>query len=523
MPNNCVRTVYIHAGLHKTGTSSIQATLAANKIFLEQNSVYYPTEMAINHSEFLIPMFEDSPSEYYLEKARGLPSEVIVKEYEKKKEALKNELSALDVNILVLSGEDISGMDEKALRRLKSFLKDIFPQASVQLVLCLREPADYLASALQQSIKTGFCSSRPYANKKIHFRILLEKFSGIFGLDNLVVYDFEVAKQHKQGLVGYFLEAVLGFHQTDILNVRILRDNDSVSDVAVNIFKYINELTESSTYAKGSDNGTLHYERYLNDTYPLWGLTGKKYKLDKNYVLQLYDDLEAELSWLRGTLHIDYNFSNASYIDKVYEIPETLFEESKKAFPKLSRIVRKAFYEYVLNEEKVRSEDEKRRLEQVRKWIEQHYKATAAISMADLKTVLNDEMQACKDFFVYFKIEGKQSYQLYYQLSHYLKRLGEHGAAKAMLQHHYEKNPYYNDAWEQCGWVTYKFRIKEVLKNIFRKKSFTSWLYESREAHQKFREVFGLHSCTEKELNSQVAAFLKHHRVELKRLTDAEL
>ena len=518
MTNNKIKKIYIHIGLHKTGTSSIQATLAKNKFLLKNNSIYYPTQFGINHSEFLVPMFMDNPSEYYLEKTKKISNEIIEKEYEHKRELLKSELLKTDAEVLVFSGEDISGMLALELKKLNVFLKDIFPSAEIKIVSCFREPADYVSSALQQSIKTGFCSVRPYEYKNIHYQMLIEKFNSIFDISNVIIYDFEIAKKHSRGLVGYFLENILQVKDINNSNINILRDNDSVSDITVNICGFINRVSESDTFAKGEGNGELRYERYLNDTFPLWSLKGDKFKLDKEYVESLYKKLEPELLWIKDRFGIDYNLSNASYTEERYKIPETFFETIKVSFPKLSRILRRAFYDWLCEEIEVRQDKKEiEQLEQTKNWIERSFRDTVDTNLQELKEVITNEVNACKAFFDYFKIEGKQNYQLYYHLYLFLKELGEYQAAKVMLQMYYEKNPHYSDIWQKNSWAMYKFRIKEVLKKMLLTKSIAILIQERTEAHQVFTDVFGLHNCVKKELDEQIMLFLKLHGLKPKR------
>jgi len=282
MQNDFVKEIYLHIGLHKTGTSSIQATLAENAQVLESKSIFYLTEMGINHSEFLVPMFMENPSEFYLEQNKNQSEKDVKKLYNEKQKKLKDILFNVRLEKIVFSGEDISGMSEAELKNFHVYIKSIFPLAKIKIVICFRDPSDYVASALQQSCKTGFCSVRPFEYKNIHYKNLIEKFALIFDINDFFLYDFEVAKKNHLGLVGYFLEHVLQINNLKTSNIKILRDNDSITDIAVHIIKSINTNTSSSLFAKGEDGGMLKYERYLNDTQALWSLKGDKFKLDKH-------------------------------------------------------------------------------------------------------------------------------------------------------------------------------------------------------------------------------------------------
>ena len=448
MQNNFIKIVYIHAGFHKTGTSSIQATCAKNFSLLSLNSIYYPTKMAINHSEFIVPMFMKNPDDYYLEKSKNLSKETIVKEYREKKELFTKELLQIKEEKLLISGEDIWGMEENELLNMQLFLKQTFPNALIKIILCTRNPSEYISSGLPQAVQTGFMLIPPYEFKMIPFIWATKRIASIFNIDNLMIYDFEGAKKHNLGLVGYFLENVLQIKNLGTSNIKILRDNDSITNLAVHIIKYINISTSSSLFDKGEDGGMLKYERYLNDTQALWSLKGDKFKLDKEYVKELYKKLEPELKWLKENFNIDYNIENVTYTEERYKIPDNFFETIKKTSVKLSRIVRRSFYEWLCKEIQTRKGDEFKELEKTKLSIEKNYKALVSISLDDLKKQINQEIEACQNFFSSFSIKNKQSYQPYYHLYLLLKEIGEHKAFNTMLQHFYQKNSDWNDKWE---------------------------------------------------------------------------
>ena len=505
MINENVKTIYLHVGMLKTGTSSIQATMANNTDILKQYGFYYSTKLAVNHSDYLLPIFLDDPTDFHVERERKLSLEFINNEYKEKKAILERELYYIQSENLIFSAEGLYVFSYKTFSQFRKFLLNIFPHANIKIVLCLRNPSEYLASEYQQFIRTSYCSNwQEKIKEQTIYKKEINYFKSLFGNSNLIVYDFEDAKKHNFGLVGYFLQNILGLSERELLSIKILRDNDSISNVSTTIIHYINKATESPVTIFEKER--LKYERYLNDTQALWSLKGNKFKLNKVYVEELYKKLEPELQWLRENFNIDYNLSNATYTEQRYKIPNSFFVTIKEAFPKLSRIVRRAFYDWLSDEIKTREDDEYQELEKTKIWIEKNYKALVETSLDELKKQLNKEIEACKSFFDYFKIENKQSYQLYYHLHLLLKEVGEYKAANGMLQNLYEKNPYWNEEWEVKKTLLWKGCIK----------SYFGFLNNSNtllKAIKVFKNTFEIKEVSNQQIQQQLDLFLNKHNL----------
>lgn len=246
MINENVKTIYLHVGMLKTGTSSIQATLTKNANILKEYNFYYPTTLAVNHSDYLLPIFLNDPTDFHVERERKLSVEFINNEYKEKKAILEQELYHIQNKNLIFSAEGLYVFSDKTLFQLREFLVNIFPNANIKVVLCLRNPSEYLASEYQQFIRTGYCSNwQEEIKEQTIYKREINYLKSLFGKFNLIVYDFENAKKHDFGLVGYFLQNILGLSEQEFCNIEILRDNDSISNVPTNIIHYINQITES--------------------------------------------------------------------------------------------------------------------------------------------------------------------------------------------------------------------------------------------------------------------------------------
>jgi|LakMenEpi03Aug12_release.lakeMendotaPanAssembly.Ray.scaffolds.fasta_scaffold02010_15 hypothetical protein len=146
------KRIILHAGLHKTGTTAIQDTLAAGNEELMSQGWKYPifTDIEqikiVNHSSVLYTLFCDDPSSYLPNLIAGVDGEAARQLFN---DQLQAELES-DYN-LILSGEDVSALPEHALRKLANALAEY----ELEVVVVVREAYSYLCSHLQHRIHRG--------------------------------------------------------------------------------------------------------------------------------------------------------------------------------------------------------------------------------------------------------------------------------------------------------------------------------------------------------------------------------
>lgn len=142
-----MKTAIVHAGLHKTGTTSIQGSLANYK---DKHTIYADLGRP-NHSIVLKTLFH--PANLFKHWANlGLsPAEhrKLVDHYHLK---LNRQLQQKHSRIL-FSGEEISTLDPESLGRMKSHFKE--QGRDIEIVVFVREPLSMTASIIQEFVKWG--------------------------------------------------------------------------------------------------------------------------------------------------------------------------------------------------------------------------------------------------------------------------------------------------------------------------------------------------------------------------------
>jgi len=234
------KTIYIHIGFMKTGTSAIQSFLKTNKIFLEKKGFYYPTinVEAMNHLGF--SLLENIPSKIH---------HILPISRENLYEKLKNEIKKTKLNKIILTTEAYS------LITTDSFLGEDAPKLLSEILGCenyefkiltfIRRQDEYLESQYNQHIKThNFWNLYTkdihafYEEKRelLNFNMVIERWSKYFGEKNLLVKVYD----EKTNSVSDFLE-LLGIKEKPNINILDRTINQKLSFKALEFMRLANK------------------------------------------------------------------------------------------------------------------------------------------------------------------------------------------------------------------------------------------------------------------------------------------
>lgn len=184
----------LYIGHHKVGSTALQAYLAQNALTLLQNGILYPPVESQGFSHFLnkavksgdvaefapVNIREPHSALAYrmLADADGRPIPNQFKQLPPQRQmllALRNQVAALNPDCVILASEafiNFGGCDAT----LVDTLRDLFPEAELQIYCALRRPDDYMLSWHAQRLKTGATlaplrkvGAKPYRDN-IHFR-----------------------------------------------------------------------------------------------------------------------------------------------------------------------------------------------------------------------------------------------------------------------------------------------------------------------------------------------------------------
>ena len=193
----------LHAGIPKTGSTSIQAFLA--KGISDPGYVYafYPAKN-VNH--VLANLFLDCPEKYIWNQNRGLSSTQI----RRRSKSFRRYLDSIVAKAikkgatLILSSELCTSMTDRELGNLKSYLNA--KGFDVEVILYFREYKSYQESALQQVIKQGK-SVLPVSFKN-GYQAIMDKFDTVFGASQVHAYKFDPSLFPNGCVVRHFCETI---------------------------------------------------------------------------------------------------------------------------------------------------------------------------------------------------------------------------------------------------------------------------------------------------------------------------
>lgn len=247
------RVCILHIGMHKTGTSSIQRTIADNLDELRNGHGIASYRRHLNHSA-LAPAFVDDLSQVRSNLTLGLeqPADVYAQAVAAVQE-LEQSLEQQQPKRLLLSGEGFSKLPETAVPRLKQFLARHFDR--VQVAVYVREPFSYANSAGAQRIKGGstfknlildtlvhqeIYSSHPDSSSVLPtYRYRIEKYIAAFGRENVQIVPYERDVLRGRDVVNDFFWRFFAIESAD-LGRQPARENEAPTAAALYILEYLN-------------------------------------------------------------------------------------------------------------------------------------------------------------------------------------------------------------------------------------------------------------------------------------------
>ncbi len=238
------KTLILHIGMHKTGSSSLQNFLHINRdYFLENHNIDYFSAYA-NHSK-LGAAFTNNHRHF--SRIGCFDEESIRRWKDQRISTLKDALNSISADRFIISGEGFSHGVTPGIQTFYDFVKPYFNK--FKIVFYAREPISFSTSCAQQFIKSGMTidqildgtlinplyqrpTTAPIENGPEtllpNYKSRLEPFVDVFGKENIIVRNFS------GGLIGSdvisdFLTSVLNINHEDLkFDYKSFRKNESL-------------------------------------------------------------------------------------------------------------------------------------------------------------------------------------------------------------------------------------------------------------------------------------------------------
>ena len=331
-----ISEIFLHIGLHKTGTTSIQNTLffKKNSKLLEDHGYLYPKHWPANHSIPIFSIFCDFPEKYHINIKKEYSINEIKKVNEVYLESLEKEIKKTKYSKLIISGEDISKLSFESLSNLRNYFLSTFgSQIKFNIVIYVRNPISRSVSAIQENVKLGVTQQSAMKivlnQQKHYFQKRIKKFTQVFEGSLVKVYSFEESIKHELGPVGHFL-SLLNIKNDEISKFHYIRSNESMSLIGVKFLSYVNMKIPPIIDNKLQENRTV------KDMNSILNIRGPKYDLPYTDKKAIFENSQDDVNWLRNNFGINYSLLKPSKNQKSFELTEEIIYDLKNTFKNLS-------------------------------------------------------------------------------------------------------------------------------------------------------------------------------------------
>ncbi len=317
-------SIYLHIGLDKTGSKAIQFSCFENTETLNKASIFYPiTPDTVWHAEFA-SFFHENPKHYDYNQAIGRSQKelsIIQSEDINYLRNLEQKIQQTDAKTMVLSYEGFAFLETETLKKMQHYLAGLSKQ--IKIILYCRNPISYAVSAVSQR---AISMSPLWDNVPIQlYKNICEKFSIIFGVENMIVRNF--SKDYLcQGDVRADFFKQIGFDFTKAAKFKLSASGENRSLCAEAIF-----IAESlKKYCQQEQISEAEFSwRY---TPILQKIKGSPYLLSTEQLTQVILKSQEHRDYLHETFSINFNDSenidtvkndlilSSNFIDSIAEI-----------------------------------------------------------------------------------------------------------------------------------------------------------------------------------------------------------
>ncbi len=440
-----IKEIILHVGIHKTATSSIQHTLYNNRELLIQENYLYPESWGVDHNGPICMRFFDyeMPEAYEENAKRGSSRAHVLQRFNEIDQNIKSDISKTKCEKVIISAEGISVMCKKNIIRVIDYLKSLSSgDVKIKIVLCTRDRLKYEASGIQNRVTDGIVLEDAITNRLEEFdfyKNLIEKFlqiSAEYDIE-LSLYKFEEALSHRYGPVGHFLGSVLGIKDEAIDSYEVYRENDSFSQLAIELISFIN-THEPFIKVEG-----INLNRSVRDIDILKMIEGPKFELSSDQIQKFINISLNDYNWLKRNTGIKYELvSKTEKSDSSFVITDEIALQIINSASLLNEKLRLLVIDFF--KQKIESGLDEDNHTAILYIVTELTKFHMGIEASD-KSVNRLAQKLGID-------KSKHVAEIYRDIAVYFEEIGEIDVAKLMMEHslrHRPQGPYIKDKYKQ--------------------------------------------------------------------------
>lgn len=289
MPAN----IYIHIGLHKTGTTSIQTTMFENREQLRAHDVHY-LGVCANHTNALFPLVRRRMSLFNWRRLTNANSEAEGRQRNDDTDhAIRAELANVTCSRVVISGEGLSKLRKPEVVALKEKLSPF--ALNFRIIVYVRDPYSYINSVFQQYVRLGWTFDELAANPPLPQYDRIETFIRVFGRENVDIRVFSEDRFVGGNLIADFLSAI-GVEPALADTLKIIRANVGLSHEATLLLNEINKCHPRLPRQQVNSARSTRLTKWLS------GVPGRPFRCPRVVLEAATPKFANDLRWLRETV-----------------------------------------------------------------------------------------------------------------------------------------------------------------------------------------------------------------------------
>ncbi len=192
------RRLIIHAGMHKTGSTTIQHYLNGDVLV----DAHYIKGPKANHSLFFRSMFGDKPDDHRMYRLQGKDRDDVLQLGADQRAQLETALDECDIGTCVFSGEYVSKATRTELERSQAFFSNWFLE--IEVYAYMRSPVKFAVSMFQQHLKFGALPT--VENILPDYRKRVQNLDAVFQRQNVHLRAFDALDQSIPDVLPDFLQ-----------------------------------------------------------------------------------------------------------------------------------------------------------------------------------------------------------------------------------------------------------------------------------------------------------------------------
>ena len=178
-----MKRIVLHVGMHKTGSTSIQASLAGYRDGVFEYATLPPVvkaerEHAYNHSFLINTAFDKDSKRVGMLLRVGVVANDFDRVRVQCRDALEACLRASEAEVLILSAETITNFDLESTQELGVLLRQY--ASDIQVYAYVRDPFDYVKAITQEAIKWGHAGDHLHP---LSYRNNFDHIEDVFGAE----------------------------------------------------------------------------------------------------------------------------------------------------------------------------------------------------------------------------------------------------------------------------------------------------------------------------------------------------